>query len=152
MLKNGEDGERWVYLGPVWYSVVDDYLSNPDRHDVEDDYGRQPLITSVYGRPAKTSFTKWLYQMTQPCLLGECPHDVDPDECEARQNLGTSKKCPSAVGPHAVRRGAITHHLADGVPPEVASERMNVSFDVLYEHYDVRTEREKMAVRKEQLV
>jgi hypothetical protein len=139
-----------VYLGPVWYSVVDDYLSNPDRFDVEDDYGREPLITSQYGRPCRSTFTKWLYRMTQPCVIGECPHGVDPDECEARKRGGEGK-CPSSVGPHAVRRGATTSHLARGVPPEVASERMNVSLDVLYEHYDVRIEQEKMEVRKEAL-
>ncbi|WP_380681126.1 tyrosine-type recombinase/integrase [Salinigranum sp. GCM10025319] len=149
-LKNGTDGDRWVYLGPVWYSVVDDYLSNPDRFDVEDDYGREPLITTMHGRPSKSSFSKWVYKMTQPCELGECPHGVDPEDCDARVPSSASK-CPSSVGPHAVRRGAITHHLTDGIPPEVASERMNVSLNVLYEHYDVRTEREKMAVRKEAL-
>jgi hypothetical protein len=37
------------------------------------------------------------------------------------------------------------------VSPEIASERMNVLLDVLYEHSDVRTDREKMEVRKQQL-
>jgi hypothetical protein len=23
--KNGDDGERWVYLGPSWFRAVDDY-------------------------------------------------------------------------------------------------------------------------------
>lgn len=50
-LKNGEDGEWWVYLGPTYYQPIDDYLDNPDRYDVTDGHGREPLLTTPYGRP-----------------------------------------------------------------------------------------------------
>jgi site-specific recombinase XerD len=49
-LKNGEDGERWVYLGPGWWDPIDSYLDNPDREDVTDDHGREPLIISSMSR------------------------------------------------------------------------------------------------------
>lgn len=148
-LKNGENGERWVYLGPRWYQVLDDY-SEQNRHDVTDEYGRRPLLTTRYGRPGIQTPYQWVCHITQPCEYGECPHDRDPLECDAREN-GKRSQCPSAVGPHAVRRGAITSHLAESVSPEVVSERMDVSLEVLYKHYDVRTDREKMQVRKEDI-
>lgn len=49
----------------------------------------------------------------------------------------------------AVRRGKITHDLNQDVPREVVSDRADVSLEVLYEHYDARTPREKMDVRKQ---
>lgn len=130
-LKNGEDGERWIYLGPRWYQIIDDYLLNPDRHDVTDDYDREPLITTNRGRPAGDTIYRGVSKITQPCEYGECPHNRDPETCEARVNSYHSK-CPSSRSPHAVRRGAITHHLNSNTPPEVVSERMDVSLEVLY--------------------
>ncbi|MDS0296418.1 tyrosine-type recombinase/integrase [Halogeometricum luteum] len=148
-LKNGESGERWVYLGPKWYSIIDEYLDHPDRYDVQDRYGRQPLVTSKYGRPTGDTFNKWINRVTQPCEIGPCPHDRDPATCEAR--VGSNQypaRCPSSRSPHALRRGAITYHLNEEVSPETVSERMDVSLEVLYEHYDARTPQEKMDVRK----
>jgi site-specific recombinase XerD len=153
-LKNGEDGERWVYFGPKWFQPIDDFLDNPDRHDVTDDYGREPLLTTPFGRPTGDTIYKWVNRLTQPCLLGECPHDRDPQDtstCDALGARAEPSKCPSSVGPHAIRRGSITHHLNSGISAELVSERCDLSLDVLYEHYDVRTDREKMEVRKNRI-
>lgn len=148
-LKNGDDGERWVYLGPEWYTILEEYVS-ANRLDKTDDYGRRPLLTTQNGRPTGDTIYKWINRLTQPCQYGDCPHDRDPEDCEATGD-GFPSKCPSARSPHAIRRGAITNHLNEDVSPEVTSERMNVSLEVLYQHYDVRTDREKMEVRKRQL-
>ena len=145
-LKNGEHGERWVYLGPIWYQVVDEYAA-ANRIDRTDEFGREPLFTTEKGRASGTSLYDWSNRVTHPCEIGECPHDRDPADCEARESDGASK-CPSARSPHDIRRGAITHHLNEGVSPDTVSERMDVSLDVLYQHYDARTPREKMTVRK----
>lgn len=149
-LKNGEGGERWVYLGPRWFQVIQDYVENPARNDVTDDYGRRPLFTTD-GRPTGDTFYKWVNKLTQPCEYGECPHDRDPDDCEARGTNGYPSRCPSSRSPHAVRRGAITHHLNQRTSPEVVSERMDVGLETLYKHYDARSERDKMDVRKDSL-
>lgn len=150
-LKNGEAGERWVYLGPRWFQIVDEYLDHPDRPDVEDEFGREPLLTTRYGRPTGNTIYNWVNRTTHPCEYGGCPHDRDPADCAARGKDGAPSKCPSSRSPHGIRRGAITTHLNDEVPPETVSERMDVSLEVLYQHYDARNQREKMTVRKSQL-
>lgn len=150
-LKNGEKGERWVYVGPRCFNTIADYVDNPDRHEKTDDYGRRPLITTTQGRATGDSIYIWVNQLTQPCLIAECPHDVEEDECEAKGKRNYASRCPSARSPHGIRRGSITHHLKKDVTPETVSERCDVSLEVLYKHYDVRTNREKMSVRKRHL-
>ncbi|WP_323191582.1 site-specific integrase [Halostella sp. PRR32] len=151
-LKNGEAGERWVYLGPKWFQILDDYLDNPDRVQGTDEYGRKPLFTTQDGgRPSPQTIYKWLIRALHPCSYASFPHDRTPETCDARGRSANVADCPSSRSPHAVRRGAITHHLTEDTPPETVSERMDVSLDVLYQHYDARTEREKMDVRTDHL-
>lgn len=57
-------------------------------------------------------------------------------------------KCPSGVTPHPIRRCYITRLLKAGVSVEVVSDRCNVSPVVIDEHYDVRSEDEKMQQRQ----
>ena len=96
------------------------------------------------------TYTAWLYAITRPCEYGVgCPHDRDVESCEAAGAMASASRCPSSRGPHAVRHGAITHHLLDDVPPDVTSERMDVSLGVLRRHYDARTPDERMNQRRE---
>jgi site-specific recombinase XerD len=149
-LKNGDSGERMVYLGPRWFEVLTEYIGQ-HRPDETDEYGREPLLTTSNGRMSDTTIYDVVNRATQPCRYGECPHDRDPDDCEAVGAPNVPSKCPSSRSPHAIRRGAITHHLNEDISPEVVSERADVSLDVLYRHYDARTPREKMDVRKREL-
>lgn len=148
-LKNGDAAERSIAVGDHYRQVIEDYIDH-NRHDVTDDYGREPLITSQYGRLSGTAIRTAIYKLTQPCRIGECPHDRDPKSCEAT-NYEKVSECPSSLSPHAILRGSITVHLREGTPGEVVSDRMNVSAGVLDKHYDERTEREKMRVRRELL-
>jgi len=150
-LKNGRKGERWVWLGPVVIQTLEDYI-HANRVDITDDYGREPLFTSKQGRLSMTGIRNATYRCTHPCMIHECPHDRDPETCEALGKENSPSKCPSAKSPHSWRRGAITDHLIRSVSPEIVSERMNVSLDILYKHYDARKQDEKMAVRREHLV
>lgn len=115
--------------------ALDDYL---DMHHprVEDEHGRVPLFGTNQGRIYKTTLQRNIYSLTRPChYLNKCPHDRDLEECEAT-SYNTASRCPSSVLLHAVRRGAITTHRNANVPKEIASDRMDVSPDVLDKHYD----------------
>jgi len=147
-LKNGEDAERFVALSPDVSEALADYAEE-HRHDVTDDHGRQPLFTTRHGRPAKNSIRRTVYAATRPCSTGRgCPHGREPESCDAAQRSNDACKCPSTVSGHPVRRGAITHFLRSDVPENAVSDRMDVSRDVLDEHYDRRTEDEKAEQRR----
>lgn len=149
-LKNKNGGERFVSLSPAVCDSLDAYIKY-GREDSDDSYGRTPLFSSRRGRPAKSSLRDSIYKITRPCeYTGECPHNRDLDSCEALDRNKASK-CPSSVSPHAIRRGSITHHLSKNVPEKVASDRMDVSMDVLEKHYDRRTESEKADQRRDYL-
>ena len=149
-LKNGTGGERFIALSSSLTEILDDYIGGP-RIEIEDEYGREPLLTTTQGRPATGTIRDIVYHWTRPCYIGrECPHDRDPEECDAA-NGGAPTGCPSVRSPHDIRSGAITSHLLEDVPVEVVSDRMDVSQDVLDRHYDRRTEREKMEQRREYL-
>jgi integrase len=148
-LKNGPSGERLVALTDRLGRMLENYIDGP-RKETTDEYGRSPLITSREGRPVRSTIRSMVYRLTQPCRMGDCPHGRNPNDCEATEHAKLST-CPSARPPHDIRRGAITAHLLDDVPAKIVSDRMNVSEDVLDQHYDKRTERERMRQRRDHL-
>lgn len=151
-LKLQEMGERNIsILDKDLINAVQDYIDR-NRAEITDDNGREPLITTNQGRISKNSVRYTVYRATHPCQYrGECPHDRAESDCDARSNVSEASKCPSAVGPHAIRRSAITAHLDADVPKEIASERMAVSPDTLEDHYDVRTNEQKRTRRQRYL-
>jgi hypothetical protein len=150
-LKLGDEGERNINVTDNQLAqALSDYIDKT-RNDVLDDFDREPLLTTSYGRPNITTIQYHIYKVTRPCFYSSnCPHDRKPDECEATDSQKYSK-CPSSVSPHPVRRGAITAHLNQNVPMEIASERMSVSVDTLKLHYDSRTLEEKRQNRQQYL-
>lgn len=149
-IKNKGDGERQVALSDQVSALISDWIEN-QRPNTKDDHGRRPLLASRRGRTNKTTLRKYVYRWSRPCVVSnECPHDRDPEECEAMET-GSASKCPSSVSPHAIRRGSITHSLNNKMPDKVVSDRANVSQAVIDQHYDRRTEREKMEQRREYL-
>jgi len=146
-LKNGNKGERLVALSQRACSVIDDYLAH-QRPDVIDDFGREPLLATRYGRISDTTIRKYVYKWSRPCARNQgCPHRRDPPECEATEDSAVSK-CPSSRSPHAIRRGYISHQLNAGIERSFIGARCDVSETVLERHYDARDEREKMEVRR----
>ncbi|MFC7230101.1 tyrosine-type recombinase/integrase (plasmid) [Salinirubellus salinus] len=150
-LKNGKDGERLVSIDESVAEVLNDYVADK-RPEVVDDYGRDPLVATTAGRIAPSTIRKYVYKWTRPCVLsGECPIDNDPETCPAACSSDKASKCDLSRSPHTVRRGYITHQLDTGVPPFVLSGRCDVTEDVMDQHYDVRTEDQKMRQRREVL-
>ncbi|USZ73225.1 tyrosine-type recombinase/integrase [Natronosalvus halobius] len=146
-LKNQEPAERPLALDKYYCDVIDEYIQF-HRHNVTDDFGREPLVTSDQGRLSSGQIRSEVYRLSQPCLVGDCPHDRDPLECEARL-YDSYSQCPSSLSPHAIRRGSITYQLREDIPEEIVSDRCNVSSDILDRHYDRRTDREKMEQRRD---
>ncbi|WEL26503.1 tyrosine-type recombinase/integrase [Haloferax volcanii] len=146
-LKNKHAGEREVNLKPEVCEVLDDYIQI-HRHEVTDDYGRRPLLTTKSGRAYNSLIQKNIYTITRPChYTGNCPHGRDIEDCEAN-SFDYASKCPSSVSPHPIRRSAITAHLNADVPKEITADRVNVSVNVLEKHYDARSESEKRELRR----
>lgn len=145
-IKNQDDGERLVALRPEVCEILDDWIDDK-RDDVIDEYGRDPLVATPYGRIHPTTVTAIVYNWSRPCILGPCPINRDPEDCEAASYEDASK-CPESVSSHAVRKGSITHHLESDIPTEVVSARANVAPGVIEKHYDRRTEQAKMEQRR----
>lgn len=147
-LKNGTAANRSIVVGEGYGEVINDYIRF-NREQKEDDHGREPLLTTNRGRIANGTIRETIYRLTRPCIVGrDCPHDRDEATCEALEPYQASQ-CPSARSPHCIRRGAITRMLREGTPEEVVSDRANATPDVLEQHYDERSERERAERRRE---
>lgn len=146
-LKNKEAGDRWNAISEHVAQVLRDYMGGP-REDVTDDEGRNPLVTTRYGRVSRSAVRDTLYRVTRPCWRGEeCPHDKDPDTCDWTGH-GKMSKCPSSRSPHDVRSGRVTAYRRQDVQRDLVEDRLNASEDILDKHYDRRSEREKAAQRR----
>lgn len=138
-IKGAKGGERFVAINEDATRVLRDYIETT-RREVEDEYGRDPLLTTVHGRPHIETLRKKSYAITRPCEIGKtCPHDRDPDECDAAGSQPKAYGCPSSKSPHPWRRGSITHWLSQDVPADIVSDRFSVGRDVIDKHYDERS-------------
>ncbi|WP_204366251.1 site-specific integrase [Haloarcula amylolytica] len=138
-LKNGSDGERNVNISDELAELIRSYLNSPDRHDVTDKFGREPLLTTPSGRPTVDTIRRDLYKLTRPCEhSNECPHDREIESCEAYHNHHASE-CPSSHSPHPLRRWSIEYQIDRGVAKELLCDRVDVSVPVLNKHYDTRS-------------
>jgi len=135
-LKKQEEGERPVSLKDEFGELLRDYIE-VNRPNIEDEYGRRPLFASKKGggRMSKGAIRRRFYIMTQPCRYGTCPHNRDPDDCEALEH-GREQRCPSARSPHKIRTGSITDHRDRDWTPADLAERVNATPKTIREHYD----------------
>jgi site-specific recombinase XerD len=150
-LKLDKEGERNITISDgTLRDALNSYVEDV-RADVTDKWDRKPLFASEQGRYHSTTLQKVFYRVTRPCYFGQgCPHDRDIDSCEAT-HYDRYSKCPSSVSSHPIRRSAITHHLSEDVPKNIVSERMDVTPEVLEQHYDARDKEEKRSNREKYL-
>ena len=131
--------------------MLNDYIGSP-REQKTDEHDRDPLFTVPSGRLYRQRAYKNIVAFTRPCVTsGECPLDREVDTCEAAQDKEKAPSCPDSVANHAVRKGSITHHINEGWPKELLSERVDVSVEVLEKHYDFRTNEMERQNRRQYL-
>lgn len=142
-LKNNNSSEREVKLYDDLPEIIQDYLQD-QRPPVTDEEGREPLLTKGDGRMSPSTLQKIAYKWTRPCAVGlECPHDRDPEDCEAAQKNNAAYKCPSSRAPHHIRSGYITDQKNRGVSGDAVEQRCDVSPRVQKLHYDLPDETEE---------
>ena len=147
-LKNKYGGERIVTLPDRIMELLTDYIDR-NRLSYTDEHGRRPLLCgTAHSRISVQTIRRFIYALTEPCQVTECPLGKDPEDCDHHQSKGRNK-CPEAVSPHDIRRGAITFALQNDVPQKVVGDRMDVSSKVLEKHYDKRSEEGKAEQRRE---
>jgi len=126
--------------------------NHPQRQETTDKYGRKPLFTTRFGRVSKSTVQREIYRITQPCQHGgECPEELNPNTCVARNDNNRLSRCVANTSPHPVRRGGICFQLNQGVPKQTICERADVSRRVLNRHYDLRTKQEAREQRRREL-
>jgi len=142
-LKNDEGSEREISLYGETPEIIQDYLKN-QRPAETDDEGREPLLTKGDGRISASMLQKIAYMWTRPCEVGlGCPHDRDPDDCEAAQKNNSAYKCPSSRAPHHIRTAYITDQKNRGVSADGVQQRCDVSPRVQDLHYDLPDDTEE---------
>jgi hypothetical protein len=120
---------------------------------VNDEHGRKPLFVAPEGsgRPHQNTRRNYIYALTRPCLHRECPHDENPDDCDATRRKNWACECPSSESTHAIRRGSISWHLREETGKQVVSDRADVEPDTLDAHYNTLSKSEKAEVRRSEL-
>lgn len=144
-LKNGDtdddtagDGERDIMLNDRAVTTIQLYL-HYERPDVTDDFGREPLFATQFGRASRSTLRRKIYEASSCRWL---PASDSSDSCDGDCDTD-SDVCPHSYYPHAIRRGAIVNHLSGGLPPHIASERFDVSVQTIKKHYDPRSKRRR---------
>lgn len=139
-LKNNENSEREFQLTEYAANVIEEYIENI-RIDTVDKYGRNPLVTTKFGRISTNTVKKIAYRWTRPCKVGlDCPHDRDPAACKAALKNNDAFKCPSSRAPHHIRTGFITDRKNVGVSAEAIEYQCDVTPEVQRLHYDLPEE------------
>lgn len=148
-LKNQENSEGYAIISEHFKQTLQQYIDTV-RPDVTDGSGREPLLATHRGRISTSTFRRHVYRYSRPCAIGKsCPHDREPEECEAAQSVDQGAKCPSSRSPHALRHGFISEGRREGIPLEVLSDQCDVSPETIKKHYDETDGKERLEARKE---
>jgi len=95
-LKGGSDHERRISIDDELVELLVAHFEHKYQN-VIDDYDRRPLITSPRGRLVPQGIRYTIAKWTRPCKIDDCPHDRDPERCEAVVDPHAANWCPSSV-------------------------------------------------------
>lgn len=137
-LKKGNSGERNVNIKPEIMDVVTDYI-NEHRTEPQDE--SDALLTSWAGRINESTLYRDIAGLTK---CGECTDD--DGKPLTKQN---ASDCPESIGPHDLRRVAITRFRDKGMSWDVISGRVNAKVQMLKQHYDSPPSRERQNVARQ---
>lgn len=150
-LKNGHQSEGKVAIRPQVADILSDYLEMT-RPDITDESGRESLLATSHGRPARSTLRRYVYKWTRPCQLGAaCPHDRDPATCDAAGSTNAASQCPSSRSPHSVRHGYISSCRREAFPVDLLSDRVDASEDTIRKHYDESSPDDRLDIRRDVL-
>lgn len=134
-LKNQVGSEREVNLHGWVCDVIQAWID--DRRPASTDDGRKPLVSTKYGRIARSSIRERVYSLT------DCGGIDWGCECSG------SGKCDMSVSPHDVRRSSITAWLDDKTDPALLSSRVDTSQKTMERHYDARSKSDRRKLRRD---
>jgi integrase len=140
-LKRGINGERDVNVSAGVMQAVTTYIEER-RTTPKDD--TDALLTSWKGRIDDATLYRDIAGLTK---CGDCTDD-DGNHL-TNQN---ASECPESIGPHDLRRTAITRMRDKGVAWETIGGRVNATPDTLKKHYDSPTHEEAAQRRREEIL
>lgn len=133
-LKEGTEHEADVELDIETAKIIQDYLDTK-RHEITDEQGREPLLTSKHGRLSKGTMKKYANKWTRPGAIGENPDDHDVENCPGMESNNAAYKCSMSRAPRHIRTGYITSKRNE-VDPEDLGYRVGATARVIRKHYD----------------
>lgn len=145
-LKDGTKHERNVAIPEPVADALNFWIER-ERLDKRDDEGRQPLLTTRFGRPADSTIQTWAYLATEPCIHTSCPHNKRRETCDYTEKSHASK-CPSSRAPHQIRTGSITWQLNRGLSYVKVAERVAASPETIRRYYDKADLDDELARRR----
>lgn len=148
-LKNGKDSERHVNIPDDVVGLLRRYINSPKRDEIEDKFGREPLLVSADGtRPTCKTIRQDIYKLGRPCEFdGSCKDACKTPDCQGNKNNHASE-CNYNYSPHPFRRWGIENLIDKHVPKPIISDRADVSVPTLNKHYDTRSKERKQKQRK----
>lgn len=139
-LKRGNKGERDVNVKSDVMSVVSEYI---DHRRKEPKDSSDALLTSSWGRIDESTLYRDITGLTK---CGDCTDEEG--EALTRQN---ASDCPESIGPHDLRRTAITRMKNKGIGWDTIAGRVNATVPMLRSHYDSPSFEEDAKRREEEV-
>lgn len=143
-LKNKKKSTRIVNISAETGAVLQDWIytrrpeCEPDEYDGEK---YQPLISSMYGRVAKSTMRRDVYGVT---CCGEC----ETDDGRPLPVVQEANDCPESVPPHSIRKASASWLLDAGTDKRLVADRIDNSPEVLEKWYNELTAKQEADVRR----